>query len=578
MLSELEIRDFAIISHLILELGPGFNVMTGETGAGKSIIIDAVGLLIGGRADRHSIRAGASRALIEGRFVLDERTRPLINPILEREGLESDIPDELILAREVRVDGRSIARVNGRTVTLAILRELGSLLIDIHGQSQHLSLLRPREHINLLDRYAGLESRRGEIAHLVRELNTIRAELAALMRDEAELARRIDMLNYQIAEIEAANPRPGEDNELEKERYRLANAEQLISLADQAYRLLYEGEDEAPSAADLLGQVAAILGKLSQMDSDLEPRHAQAEEMNFQAEDLAAALRAYRDGIEFDPMRQREIEERLELLNSLKRKYGPTLQDVLAYSANARAELEQITHSEERIEELRAQEDDLLHQIGEIAAGLSDARHAAAESLSAAVETELADLRMEGARFGVKIEQRDDPEGVYIGEKRLAFDSTGVDRVEFLISANPGEPLRPLVKVASGGETARLMLALKTVLSRADPTPTLIFDEIDQGIGGRVGAVVGKKLWRLAENHQVLVVTHLAQLAGFGDVHYKVSKHISADRTVTRVERLDEKGRVAELAEMLGAQGDGVRQSAHDILMLARRVKSGEGE
>jgi len=574
MLQELRIKDFAIIDELVLTLSPGFLVITGETGAGKSIIVDAVNLLLGERSDTSLVRSGSDRAVVEGIFGVPLELQEQIQEHLESEGLEGENPDELILTREVRANGRSQARVNGVTCSLAVYREIGGMLVDIHGQGEHLSLLKPSQHLYLLDRYAGLDEARAGVRQLVRQLDHIQDEIKSLLTDEAALARRIDMLQYQIQEMHSATPRPEEEEELRQERNRLVNAEKIAELATEALYTL-TGDTGESAAIDLLSQAAVVLSKLAKLDPGVEERYQLAETLSAQAEELGHSIRQYRDEIEFDPHRLNEIEDRIEVLTRLKRKYGGSIEAVLAYADKAQAELEAITHSEERLAELRIEEEKLLRQIGEMAERLSAKRQQAAEHLTKAIVQELGDLKMQDARFEVRVSQHDDPEGCYVGDRRLAFGSTGIDQVEFYMTANIGEPLRALAKVASGGETARIMLALKSVLSYADQVPTLIFDEIDQGIGGRIGAVVGQKLWGLSDHHQVLVVTHLAQLAGFGDAHYKVTKRVHNNRTVTRVERLSDQGRVEELAEMLGAETSSARQSAYDILMLARRTKEG---
>ncbi|MBE9473232.1 MAG: DNA repair protein RecN [Chloroflexi bacterium] len=611
MLAELHIRDFAIIDELQLHFAPGFSALTGETGAGKSIIVDAVELVLGGRADATSVRAGADRAIIEAVFRLEPGQRTAIDLVLEREGLEGDDPDLLLLGREVRLSGRNVCRVNGRAVTLALLRQVAEGLVDIHGQSEHLSLLRVREHVNLLDRYAELWPLRVQVAELAGRVREIRRELADLVLREQELAHRADLLQFQIGEIGAAALQFGEEKELLKERLRLTHAEQLTALVSEALCTLEEGEGQAVAALDLLGAAQRALEGLARVDPALEPRLRAAESLNYQVEELVGGLRDYQEQIEHNPQRLQEVEERLTLIRRLERKYGTTIPDVLTYAEKAAQELDTITHSEERVAELQADEERLLAELGELAAELSLRRREAAERLAAGIEDELGDLRMEGARFGVDFRLREDPEGVPVDEwrmangewrmangellsaisnlqsARVAFDSSGIDRVEFLVSPNPGEPLKPLVKIASGGETSRLMLALKTVLSRADETPTLIFDEIDQGIGGRVGATVGEKLWGLTVGtrpggglaagrgpgglrHQVLCVTHLPQLAGFGDVHFRVEKHVektgAGERTVARVRQLQGGARVEELAQMLGASGEAAYRSAEEIL------------
>ncbi len=581
MLAELTITNFAIIEKLHLRFAPGFNVLTGETGAGKSIIIDAVSALLGGRVGAEEVRAGADRAQVEGLFLLEPHAQASLKPLLRENGLEGDDDETLILAREIRASGRTIARVNGRAVTVGLSQEIGERLVDIHGQSEHLSLLRTREHLNLLDGYAGLEAPRRAVAEKVHELRQVRQSLASLLRDERELAHRVDLLTYQVEEIAAARLQVGEEEELAQERARLTNAERIAALITGATQALYEGVEDQLSISDLLGNVYRDLAELSRIDASLEPHFQAAEALAAQVEEMARDLRAYLEGIEFNPVRLQEVEERLDLIYHLKRKYGDSVADVLAFAERAARELDTITHSEERVEELRGRETVLLYEIGALAADLSQRRREAADRLAAAIEVELDDLQMARTRFAAAFEQADDPEGVFVDDRRLAFDASGVDRVEFLIAPNPGEPLKPLARIASGGETSRLMLALKTVLSHADKTPTLIFDEIDQGNGGRVGGVVGRKLWGLtagnvtaSPGHQVLCITHLPQLAGFGDVHFQVRKEIAGERTLTLVQSIAGEDRVEDLPHMLGAVTETTRQSAREILEQVAHAKS----
>ncbi len=581
MLRELTISDFAIIDALRLELGPGLAIFTGETGAGKSIIIDAVDLLLGGRADAALVRAGAEVARVEAVFTLDApstgsepEVRAAVEDILVREALLDDASAQVTLAREVRREGRNVCRVNGRTVSLAILREIGQLLVDVHGQSEHLSLLRTREHLFLLDRFGSLDDQREALAAVVRELQAVRRELHELRRAERDRERRLDLLDFQINEIASARLKPDEDKALLEERTRLANAEKLAALSDEAIRALSDGNDETPSAADLLGEAARALNNLAKIDPALVEQRDLSQSLSVQFRELARDLQDYRDRVEFNPRRLDAVEERLDLIKNLQRKYGATIEEVLAYGEQAEAERERLTHSGEHLAELEQKEEAFLRHIGQRGARLSSARRAAGEELARAVEAELGDLRMEGARFGVDMQTEDDPQGAYCDNRRVAFDATGIDRIEFLVAPNVGEGLKPLVKIASGGETSRLMLALKSVLARADRTPTLIFDEIDQGIGGRVGAVVGRKLWGLAAAHQVFCITHLPQLAGFGDQHFRVEKIVYGNRTVTRVVPLRDRERVVELAQMLGGAGEKTMQSAEEILSHVLAAKA----
>lgn len=575
MLEELRISNFAIIDTLELTLSNGLNVITGETGAGKSIVIDAVELLLGGKADASFIRAGAEKAVIEGSFHVGDEVRPMIDPILMREDLlHPDDPALLILTREIRANGRSVARVNGVNAKISLLEEIGSYLVDIHGQSEHLSLLKPRAHIDLLDRYGGLLEMRAAIAELVHRLNRVRQEMRSLQQDKDELARRADRLRYAIEEIEGAALEVGEDDDLRAERNRLANSEQLAKLAGEAAILLNGDDDELLGALDALQQVSALLDKLAAIDGDLDDDAELATTLADQAAELALNLRAYADEVEYDPARLDYIEERLELINSLRRRYGATIEQIFAHAEQARADLDDIDNSDERLERLHAEQDALLHHIGELCERVSHARRQAGDRLAKQIETELKDLRMASARFEVSIVQHPDEHGCYVQGRRFAFDTNGIDTVEFMMSANAGEPLMPLAKVASGGETARIMLALKRALTLVDPTDTLIFDEIDQGIGGRLGSVVGEKLWNLSGKHQVMVVTHLAQLAGYADAHYRVEKRVVNQRTATQISRLlDEEARTNELAAMLGATGESGEQTARDLLLAAQGYK-----
>ncbi len=577
MLEEIRIRNFAIIDQLELGFGKGLNVITGETGAGKSIIIDAVEMLLGGKAEASWVRAGADKALIEGVFALNDTTQMFIQPILEREELV-DEGETITITREIRSNGRSSSRVNGVTVNLDILIEVGAYLVDVHGQSAHLSLLKPQYHIDLLDRYTDLMDARSALGNVVQRLGETRREIKHLLDDEAALQRRADRLRGELEDIESAALTPGEDEELKAERVRLSNSESLAKWTAESLELINGDDvpDAQAGALDQLMQTALLLSKLSTIDPSLKEDYDLAEEVTAQAEELAKSLRRYAETVEYNPSRLDEVEERLELITKMTRRYGGSVESVLDYAERASTELDNIENSEARIEELRKQETGMLKHIGDLGERISRARTAAAKRLSAGIVTELGDLRMEKAQFEVLIEQADDLDGCYVKDRRLAFDETGIDRVEFMMSANPGEPLRPLAKVASGGEAARIMLALKRVLTSADQTPTLIFDEIDQGIGGRVGSVVGEKLWGLTGGHQVLVVTHLAQLAGYADRHYRVVKRVEEGRTHTEIIPLSEEvQRIEELAAMLGTVNESGYQSARELLIEALTYKRG---
>jgi DNA repair protein RecN (Recombination protein N) len=580
MLSELFIQNFAIIDELRLKFHLGFNVLTGETGAGKSIILDAVMLVLGGRADTSSVRAGQDRAYVEATFSVPARVQNILLPLLAEEGLDEERNDTILIARELRQSGRNICRVNGRAVNLNVLRQIAEPLIDIHGQGEHLSLLKPKSHLPLLDDYAGLNGERAVVTTAVKSLQKLKQELADLRQNERNIAQRIDMLTFQVKEINAAKLVDGEEADLREERTRLANAEQLSRHATEAVTLLTGMDDDTPAVADMLGQVERALVQLTRYDESQGPVLEQLQGLIYQLSEISSDLQTYLDSLEFNPSRLDQVEERLELINILKRKYGEDIPTILAVRDNAAAALEKISNSEERIAHLEAEITENLRKLGVQMAALSRKRHVAASALGKKVEAQLADLRMEGAKFEVEMKRVSDPNGVFIGEERVAFDQNGVDQVEFLLSTNPGEPLKPMAKVASGGETARLMLALKTALAQVDSTPTLIFDEIDQGIGGRIGDTVGQKLWGLTAvaQHQVIVVTHLPQLAGYGDIHYRVSKAVQEGRTITAVDELGHVGRVQELAAMLGTHIEPARGGAESILQQAARVKKSFAE
>ncbi len=582
MLTELNIRNFAIIDDLRVSFHAGFNVLTGETGAGKSIILDAILLVLGNRADVGVIRAGAKTAFVEASFTLSGVTQKIIEPLLAEEGLDEEGSDHLFIARELRENGRNICRVNGRSVNLTVLRQIAAPLIDIHGQGDNLSLLKPRSHLPLLDSYAGLNAERQAFAKEVRQHNKLQQELDGLQQDEQDTAHRVERLQFQIQEIGAANLQANEEKELRDERTRLANSEQLMRHASEAVTLLtgMDGDgDQAEAVADLLGQAERGIVQLTRYDESKGPLLEQLQGLIYQLSELSSDLQSYLDQLEFNPSRLDFVEERLELIHNLKRKYGEDIATILATCEKAVVELDKISHSEERIAELKTSIADSLRQLGKLAQTLSQKRKVAAQKLAKAIEDQLGDLSMSGARFEVDFQEEADENGAFVGSKRLSFDRTGVDKVAFLISTNPGEPLKPMAKVASGGETARLMLALKTALAQVDGTPTLIFDEIDQGIGGRIGNVVGRKLWGLTAvaDHQVVVVTHLPQLAGYGDIHFHVSKQIEDGRTITAVSQLGHVGRVEELAEMLGTQIVHARGGAESILQQAAKVKNNAG-
>lgn len=579
MLAQLTIRDFAIIDRLTIEWSRGLNVVTGETGAGKSIIIDAVGALLGGRVSPDFVRSGASRATVEGVFDLSTaEDLAELRAVLDEHGLELD-EGGLILTRDIAAaGGRGVARVNGRAVPTAVLQQVGEHLIDIHGQSEHLSLLRPREHLDLLDRYAGLGPERARLAGLVASLRAVEREQQRV-RDEARQAQREQaLLRHEVQEIDAAALTSGEDEELAASRERLRNVERLRAAVQTAYAAL-AGDDEHPGALDLVGQAALACGQVGAVDRALAREADALDAAAAQLDDSARALRRYLDTIEDDPTQLEAVEERLLAIADLKRKYGDTIAEILAYAERARGRLEAVERKDQILAELEARHKALRREAGALAGTLSERRAAAALTLQAVVEAELADLNMRGTRFVARIERQDDPAGLPVTldgrERMLAFDASGVDRVEFLIAPNPGEEPKGLGRIASGGELARVALALKTALSRVDRRATLIFDEIDTGVGGRSAPVVGEKLWGLTTEHQVLCVTHMPQVAAYADAHLVVAKGADEASSRVTVRVLDPAERVEELAQMLGGPlgGQGARRNARELLEGARARK-----
>jgi len=574
MLTDLHIKNFAIIDELNLDFDQGLVIFTGETGAGKSIILDALEAVLGGRAESTTIRTDTGRAMIEATFRLTPDIKAQVHALLEAQDLLDD-PDFVTLGREIRLEGRNTSRINGRVVTASLQREIGTFLVDIHGQSEHLSLLHMRNHLHLLDSYANVGTCLEGYQEIYNQVRDVQKLLSTLQQDEQNKARRIDMLTYQIQEIGSAKLIQGDEESLRQERTRLANAESLTKHSQTAMVLIEDGTPDVPGISELFGEVLAALKNLSRIDQTTVGISEKGESILMLMQDLALELQDYVAGIEFNPSLLNRVEERIDLVNNLKRKYGSSIEDILNFCTQAKEELLTITHAEERIEELKVQEQQLLEGLAERAQELSRMRHEAGKALSQMVEIELDDLRMANARFEVSISERTDENGLQIADGRqVAYHANGYDRVEFLVETNPGEGLRSLVKTASGGETSRLMLALKNVLVKADKVPTLIFDEIDQGIGGRVGIVVGEKLWNLSQQHQVMCITHLPQLAGYADQHFSVSKGQEDGRTYTEVTQLEGDDRQNELAQMLGTVGDGTMQTADEILMMVKDRKS----
>ncbi len=574
MLKEIRIQNFAIIESLDLEFTDGFNIFTGETGAGKSIILDALSIVLGEKADNTFIREGTKRASVEAFFDYGNR-RDEIEEILKREDLlPDDGIEEISLSRELRMEGRSTARVNGHGVSLSVLQEIGALLVDIHGQSEHLSLLKPASHIRLVDQYAGSEDLLKQYREVYRRYLSVVKELKALRDGEAEALRQQDMLTYQLSEIRAAEMSEKEEENLNRERERMANSEKIARLVHSGLTALQGRSENRPGIIEQMDTLDSALDDLTAYDDTLQPLYDAVVSAADQMNEVMDKLDRYRAGLGFSSRKRNQIEERLALYFSLKRKYGGTVTAVLAYADEAQRKLSLITGAGKQIEDLESERKELLEVLSGLAVKLSEKRKAAAGEISKGVEKELDDLKMPAARFDVLMETDEAAEGLADGNGRhLAFTENGFDRVEFLIAPNPGEGLKPLAKVASGGETSRLMLALKNTLAQADTVPTMVFDEIDQGIGGRIGALVGEKLWQLSRYHQVICITHLPQLAALYDSHYHVRKQISGNRTQTVVTRLAAEESLHELASLLGADNEENIQAVKAMLKESTEYK-----
>jgi len=550
VLDELTVKGFGIIEGIDWKLAGGLNVITGETGAGKSLVIDAVEALLSGQADEEDIRHGSDEARIEGFFGV--AATPL-RGLLAEKGLAAG-DDTVLLTCDFRRQGRTTPRINRQAVSRSLLRDIGAALVDIHGQSQHLSLLRKEQHREFLDAYAHTLDLRHDFSAKATELHQIEREIQSLSRSEQELARQTELLKFQIDEIRRAKIGEGEEAALERELALLTSAEKLKAAAYEIYGKIYGDESsvELSSALDRVNEAVTAMRQIAETDPAQKAKLGYLEEIVHGLEELAREIRSYGDNMNFDPQRLEEVQARLEVIRSLKRKYGGSVEEVLRYLASAEKELEGLTYSGERRQKLEEEKEQLKKEMGNLASRLSRERNKAARKLSNVVKKELGELNMGRVDFDIAITQEISPEGIPFPDCKLyKFSSTGVDDIVFMASTNPGEPLKPLDKIASTGEISRFLLALKSALAEADTIPVLIFDEIDIGIGGRSGEVIGKKLWNLARHHQVICVTHLPQIAAFADAQYRVNKQTTGARTVSTIESIQGEARFKELAVMI---------------------------
>ncbi len=579
MLLELRIQEFAVIESATIEFGPGLNVLTGETGAGKSIIVDALNAALGTRASADLIRTNAPAARVDARFAVDPSGPAWrwaeehgLNAQDGAGGLEAAC--ELVIAREIAPEGRSRAWINGRAATAAMLRELGDLLIEVAGQHEGQRLLRPQAHLGLLDAFGGdaLEAQRAEVGEMVRRRAALRAEQKALIDGERERLRQEEMLRHQVDEIDAAGLQPGEEEELSLRRVRLQNAERLAAAATTAYAALYEADGQA--AVDRMGQARGALREASGLDPALAALAGRIEALAAELTEVARELGRHARGIEVDPGELARVAERLDLLRRLRRKYGDTVEEVLAHRDLAASALARLECGDARAREIAAALEEIEQDLAGRCARLSRLRREAASRLEAGVEQALRSLQMEHTRLIVEFGSDPDPDGVPLEGRRVAVGPDGADRVEFLLAANPGEAPRPLARIASGGELSRIMLALRHVLAEAGGVPVFICDEVDAGVGSRAAGSVGGLLAGVARRRQVLCVTHLPHVASLADRHYWVTKETGGGRTRVRVRSLGPRERVEEVARMLGGRRPTPIAREHALELLRRGGRS----
>ena len=551
MLSSLQIENVAVIQKAEVHFKPGLNVLTGETGAGKSILIDSINAILGNRTSKDLVRTGASKAVIRAAF---EQVPDAVLNSLEKAGYERS--DALMLSREITAEGKSTCRINGMPATASVLRELCGGLININGQHDSVGLLNPARHLGILDDYAQNDAEFQEYYVLYRELVRIKRELDAMITDEAEKQRKIDLLSYQVQEIEDAGLTAGEEQTLESRREILANASAIRDKIAQSYALL-SGDDESSGAVDLLGEASHAIDTAAQLDDALAAASSQLLDLYYNAKDVAADLIGRLDSYDTNDAELDEIEQRLDLIYKLKRKYGDTVEDVIEFGQNAREELERIQSSQERHDHLQAEKRRLYALAREKAEALTQTRLNAFEALNKRISGTLDFLNMPGVRMTLR-------------HTRGPLASHGQDSIEFYISTNPGEAPKPLAKIASGGELSRITLAIKNAMADKDAVPTVIYDEIDSGVSGKAAGRIGEVLRQSAQGHQILCITHTAQIAALADCHLLIQKNVANDRTYTEIHPLDEEGRVEALARLIS--GDHVtdisRANAREMLGL----------
>ncbi|MBT3415293.1 MAG: DNA repair protein RecN [Nitrospina sp.] len=567
MIKEIRIRNFAIIENLAVNFEQGLNVLTGETGAGKSIILGALNLLLGGRADTDSIRSGETTAFVEGAF---EVTDPATLDLIRECGIEME-DGELLVKRQVSNAGKNRCLLNDSPVTVSTLAKIGDRLVDLHGQHDHQALLHPETHIDLLDLYGKSQELRNEFALNFSDYQTQAKKLQSMKMDEQERLQKEEFLSFQLAEIDAAGLSEEEEEEIKAESHKLKHAEKIRAGLQQSQSLL---TDDQGSILENLGQVLKELEAVLEIDPGLAETVERSRSAYYELEEVVESLRGYNRSLEFNPNRLEEIEDRLAEINGLKRKFGNDITEILKRRDQIAEELQQLASNDENMkaleEELRQKE----KVLSKLAIRLAEKRESAAKSFTASVEKELKELSMGNVQFGVRFDYPSDPDGFILFRKeKMKASATGLGTLEFMFSPNPGEELRPLVKIASGGEVSRVMLALKSILNDQDTIPVMIFDEVDTGIGGGVAEKVGLKLQKVASTKQVLCITHLPQIAGLASSHFRIEKQIKSKRTHSTIHQLEHEERVEELARMSSGETitDASLEHAREMLKPTNR-------
>lgn len=565
MILALSIKNIALIEEAEIKFEDGLNILTGETGAGKSIVIDSMMLLLGGRANKDIIRNGTQKATVEGIFLINSH-RDLIHNILDEAGIEYEEDDTLIISRDITENGRNYCRVNGRIVPLSFLNKLGTYLVDILGQHEHQFLLDNSKHMSILDNFQDKDFFRikNMIEDLLEKYNSLNNKLKEFNLDDKEKISRIDLLKYQINEIESANIMPGEEDDLIEKRNILMNSEKLFNYMNESYSLLYKGIGDNASIIDTLSTVLKNLDTSFRIDKKLEKLKDMVESVLYTLEDCSLQIRDYVENIDFNADNLNEIEKRLDLLNNLKRKYGRTIEEIIKYKEEKNDELLKLLNAEKEINKLNEKKEKIMAKIKELSDELHLKRRNVADFLEKKISTVLSELNMPNTIFKVDIRKKDVP------------NENGMDDVEFLISTNIGEPLKPLEKIASGGELSRIMLALKTILADFDGISTLIFDEVDTGISGKAAQAVAEKIALISRNHQVICVTHLPQITSMADAHYKITKEVNKDKTYIKIEKLNYEGKIKELSRIISGSimTDTTYNHSKELIDLAQKYKN----